>query len=73
MIDNIKKAIKEKGMKYSFVAEKTDIPYKSFSAAMNGRRRITVEELIKISRLVETPVEKLIEGAITNDNTTHTS
>ncbi|MDW7677743.1 MAG: helix-turn-helix transcriptional regulator [Bacillota bacterium] len=62
MIRNIKRAIVDKGMKYRFVAKETGIPYKSFSAAMNGRRRITVEELVKISQVLEVPVEKLVEG-----------
>ena len=68
MIQNIKEHIKDRGMKYIYVAKKVGIPYKSFSAAMNGRRRITVTELVKISQVLEVPVDTLLEGVVDDDN-----
>lgn len=68
MIKAIKKTIAGKGIKYRYVAQQTGIPYKSFSAAMNGRRRITVEELVKISQVLEVPVDTLLEGVNDDDN-----
>ena len=68
MIKAIKQTIAGKGIKYRYVAQQAGIPYKSFSAAMNGRRRITVEELVKISQVLEVPVDTLLEGVIGHDN-----
>ncbi|SDZ24187.1 helix-turn-helix domain-containing protein [Tindallia californiensis] len=73
MIKRIKEEIKQKGLKHGFVANKVGMSYKTFSAAMNGRRRITIEELVRISKVLDVPVEKLIEGVIEDDRITHTS
>ena len=40
--------IKEKGIKQTFIAEKTGIPYKALSATLTGRRGMKAEELIAI-------------------------
>ena len=43
--------IKEKGIKQTFIAEKTGIPYKALSATLTGRRGMKAEELIDADAL----------------------
>ena len=40
--------IKEKGIKQTFIAEKTGIPEKTLSATLTGRRNIKAKELIAV-------------------------
>ncbi len=40
--------IKEKGIKQTFIAEKTGIPERTLSATLTGRRHIKAEELIGV-------------------------
>lgn len=44
----IKTYILAKGIKYNSVAEKADIPIKTFYRLINGQKRMSVEELEKI-------------------------
>ena len=44
----LSRQIKEKGIKQTFIAEKTGIPDKKLSATLTGRRHIKAEELIAI-------------------------
>lgn len=46
--DKLKKYIKENGLKYGFVAEKSGIDPKKFSRIINGKTKLTVEELESI-------------------------
>ncbi len=68
MYENIKSIIDGRGLLHRFVAAQAGIPQKSFSAAMNGRRRITVEELVKISQVLKVPVNELLEGVEASDS-----
>ncbi len=60
MNEHIKSIIDNKGLIHKFVAEKANIPRKSFSAAMNGRRRITVEELVRLSQVLDVTLDELV-------------
>ena len=54
----IREYITESGMKLGAIAEKADIPMNTFSAMMNGKRKITAEEYFKICRILGVPLEK---------------
>lgn len=45
---NIKKYLKSKGIKQSFISEKTGIPLVTLNAALNGNRKIQVDEYFSI-------------------------
>jgi len=44
----IKKYLDENGIKYSFVAEKIEMPMNVFSALLNEKRKLTADEYIEI-------------------------
>jgi len=44
----IKKYLDENGIKYSFIANEAGIPINIFSAMLNNKRKITVEEYFTI-------------------------
>lgn len=46
----LKKYILENGLKLGYVAKKSGIDPKKFSRIVNGRQRLTVEELEKICK-----------------------
>ena len=46
--EKLKHYIKENGLKYGFVAEKSGIDPKKFSRLINGQTKLTVEELESI-------------------------
>lgn len=54
----IREYISESGMKLGAVAEKAEIPMNTFSAMMNGKRKITAEEYFRICRILGVPLEK---------------
>ena len=43
--EKLKNYIKDNGLKYGFVAEKSGIDPKKFSRIINGQTKLTVEEL----------------------------
>lgn len=43
--------IKEKGIKQSFVAEKTGIPYQKISASLTGHRKMKVDEYLSVCKV----------------------
>lgn len=49
----IKKYLKEKGIKQTTIAKKTQIPINIFSNMINGKRKITIEEYSKICNALE--------------------
>lgn len=55
--ERIRKYIVESGMKLGVVAERADIPMNTFSAMMNGKRRITAEEYFSICAALNVPIE----------------
>lgn len=54
----IRAYIWESGMKLGTVAEKAEIPMNTFSAMMNGKRKITAEEYFRICKILGVPLEK---------------
>ena len=54
----IREYIVESGMKLGAVAEKANIPMNTFSAMMNGKRKITAEEYFDICKILGVPLEK---------------
>lgn len=45
---NIKKYLESKGIKQSFISEKTGIPLAALNATLNGNRKIQVDEYFSI-------------------------
>lgn len=58
----IKKYLDDNGIKYSFVAEKAGMPLHMFSAILNGRRKITVEEYFNICTVLRRDVNYFFNG-----------
>lgn len=56
----IKEYISQKGLKLGAVAERAGIPLNTFSAMVNGKRRITVEEYVSICSALGVPFETFI-------------
>ena len=56
----IKEYISQKGLKLGAVAERAGIPLNTFSAMVNGKRRITVEEYVSICSALDVPFETFI-------------
>ncbi len=59
MNERIKQMIDDKGLKHRFVADKAGMPYKTLSATLNGRRKIRVEELVKIGQVLGVSLDEL--------------
>lgn len=45
MTSKLKSYIRDNGLKYSYIAERSGIDYKKLSRIMNGHQKLTVEEL----------------------------
>ena len=56
----IKEYISQKGLKLGAVANKAGIPLNTFSAIVNGKRKITVEEYVRICAALGVPFEQFI-------------
>lgn len=56
--EKIKQYIFDAGLKYSAVAEKCGIKQSTFSAMMNGTRKITADEYIVICRTLGVSLEQ---------------
>ena len=57
----IKNHIHNSGIKLSTIAKKADIPVNTFSAMMNGHRRITAEEYFAICDALDVPLDKFVK------------
>lgn len=53
----IKEHIAAEGLKFVAVAEKCNIPANTFSAMMNGKRKITAEDYFSICNALEVPLD----------------
>lgn len=51
--EKIRQYLKEHGITQAFLVEKTGIPHYKISNMLNGKRRITAEELKMISKALE--------------------
>lgn len=49
----IKNALKEKGMSYSFISEKTGIKIDAISRSLLGKRRLPADEMIAICKAAQ--------------------
>lgn len=58
LCERIKLYIEESGLKFGAIAERVGIPMNTFSAMMNGKRKITAEEYFAICRALGVPLEK---------------
>lgn len=56
----IRSYISECGLKMSAIAEKANIPLNTFSAMMNGKRKITAEEYFSICTALNVNLDKFI-------------
>jgi len=54
----IREYILDSGMKLSAIAERVNIPMNTFSAMMNGKRKITAEEYFAICKELNVPLEQ---------------
>lgn len=57
IITNIKKLIKNKGLKQSFVAKQAGFNSQSFSDILNGRKLLRVEHLPELADALEVEIE----------------
>lgn len=48
----IKKYLDEKGIKYSYVADKIGMPMNIFSPLLSGKRKMTAEEYLLICKAI---------------------
>ncbi len=56
----IKNYIQEEGLKYKAIADRIGVPLNSFSAMLNGKRRITADEYVKICKALNVPLETFV-------------
>ena len=54
----IKQYMQNVGIKFSVIAEKANNPLTTFSAMINGNRRITAEEYFAICKALDVPLTK---------------
>lgn len=57
----IKKYLADNGIKQTFVAEKAGIKVNSFNSIMNGNVRLSVENMEKICKALNVPVDFFLE------------
>lgn len=55
---DIKKHLEEKGIKQSYVSEKTGIPAPILNMMLNGNRKIEVNEYMKICDAIGVPLDQ---------------
>lgn len=60
VIDNIRRLIKDKGLKQTFVAEQAGMTDQQLTDILNNRRLLRVEHLAPLARVLGVSVEQLI-------------
>lgn len=60
----------DKGIKQTYIAQKTGIPVDTISKIFNGKRRILADEFIQICKALEIPQNKINEltSGVVRDN-----
>lgn len=58
LYERIRDFIEKSGLKFGVVAERVGIPMNTFSAMMNGKRKITAEEYFSICEALGVPLDK---------------
>ena len=56
--ESIRSYLKEKGIMFAAVADKTGMRRDSFTRCMNGNRKITVDEYIRICKALNVPLDQ---------------
>lgn len=64
----IKAFIDESGIKYSAIADKIKMPVTTFSAMINGKRKITADEYIAICKALRVSLDTFAQEGETNGN-----
>lgn len=59
----IKEYIQKAGLKQNVIAQRAKIPENVFSAILNGKRKITVEEYFAICDALQVPISTFKETA----------
>ncbi len=57
---SIKQYLDDKGIKYSFLSEKADMPMNVLSPLLNDKRKIEVNEYLSICQALGVPLEKFL-------------
>ena len=63
----LKEYLDQNGTKYSFVAEKANIPAPVMSIILSGNRDIKILEYYRICKVLQVPFEKFIEPENENE------
>ena len=58
----IKEYLDQNGTKYSFVAEKANIPAPVMSMILSGNRDVKILEYYRICKVLNVPMEKFVEN-----------
>lgn len=58
--ESIREYLEDKGLMFNAVARRADIRKDSFSNAMNGKRKISVDEYIRICAALDVPITAFI-------------
>ena len=66
--ETIRHYLDQKGIRHTFVARGIGMNRKTFSAMMNGRRKATAEDMIRICRVLEKPLEFFAENPRQQEN-----
>lgn len=59
--ESIRSYLKEKGIMFAAVADKTGMRRDSFTSCMNGKRKITVDEYVRICNVLGVPLDKFCD------------
>lgn len=57
--ENVKRIIKDKGLKQGVVGEKAGYNYRTFSNMLNGRKTVTDVDVVKIANVLDVTVNDL--------------
>lgn len=61
--EKLKRAIDDRGIKYSFIAKKTGININSLSRSLIGKRRLQADELLSICQAIGIDLKDIQETA----------
>lgn len=64
--ENIRSYLEEKGIKFSTVADKTGMRRDSFTGCMSGKRKITVDEYVRICAVLDVPLDQFVKNSATS-------
>ena len=67
-MSSLKDLRKEKGLSSQMVADKLGVSRVALWFYENGKRNVTVLTLIKLSEILEVPIETVVQAIIDNDN-----